>query len=182
MVYLPNINVDFFVFWGSVPFRELTCPHTKALLKMLFLFPRWDNMLVSWEVGKKKQCIDPMGLWVCFFLHPKNQEGGTTKNPQNFIQGSIPTFGGFFKSTHLTKYMRQSNVDPLFPNVLETKSQKSLKAAVSSIILKASHFLAGNLCFGVPRILYKQTSDRACGPTVLSPSSWKQLNSRAARP
>ena len=38
----------------------LSCPHicptispTKALLKMMFLFPRWD-MLVPWRVGLKK--------------------------------------------------------------------------------------------------------------------------------
>ena len=32
-----------------LPSRELTYPPTKAFLKMIFLFPRWD-MLVPWRV------------------------------------------------------------------------------------------------------------------------------------
>ena len=34
----------------SVPCRELTYPPKNGILKMIFLFPRWD-MLVPWRVG-----------------------------------------------------------------------------------------------------------------------------------
>ena len=34
----------------SLPSRELTYPPDKALLKMIFLFPRWD-MLIPWRVN-----------------------------------------------------------------------------------------------------------------------------------
>ena len=37
----------------NIPSWELTYPPKKALLKMIFLFPRWD-MLVPWRVAREK--------------------------------------------------------------------------------------------------------------------------------
>jgi len=37
------------IYYIYIPSRELTYPIPKALLKMIFLFPRWD-MLISWRV------------------------------------------------------------------------------------------------------------------------------------
>ena len=40
----------------NLPSRELTYPFTKAFLKMIFLFPRWD-MSVSWRVSVEPAVI-----------------------------------------------------------------------------------------------------------------------------
>ena len=38
-----------YVFFIDIPSRKLTYPPEKSILKMMFLFPRWD-MLISWRV------------------------------------------------------------------------------------------------------------------------------------
>ena len=46
----------------KVPSWELTYPPQKALLKMIFLFPRWD-MLVPWRVfHQSKLMLDPKNV------------------------------------------------------------------------------------------------------------------------
>ena len=54
MVEFPASHVEFS---GGVPSRELTYPPKNGILKMIFLFPRWD-MLIPWRV-------DFVSFWVC---------------------------------------------------------------------------------------------------------------------
>ena len=57
--------IDFLVPWfrKKVPSRKLTYPPKISILKMIFLFPRWD-MLIPWRVNRKQviyHCRIPSG-------------------------------------------------------------------------------------------------------------------------
>ena len=39
---LTKSSIFLFVYKRFLPYMELTCPLTKVVLKMSFLFPRWD--------------------------------------------------------------------------------------------------------------------------------------------
>ena len=45
-----NFPRDSMIVWGRLPSRKLTYPPKNGILKMIFLFPRWD-MLVPWRVS-----------------------------------------------------------------------------------------------------------------------------------
>ena len=59
----------------AIPSQELTCPFSKALLKMIFLFPRWGVLVPWWGVLVPFRMMDSHAFFVRFFPCQATQGG-----------------------------------------------------------------------------------------------------------
>ena len=93
IIYTGSYDIGLETYWKMIPSRELTYPPKNGILKMIFLFPRWD-MLIPWRVPPQQQKNHSQGISRLSPLHRLHTQPqlstlrGTVHSHRNHQQSS----------------------------------------------------------------------------------------------